>query len=76
MILIPTVNIKAESSLLFKWELRVQAFQNSVILAMCNRVGVEGNMNFMGESIVIDTNGEVLVKVNDTKQILYLNIDI
>lgn len=56
LILIPTVNTKAEPSQMFEWELRVQAFQNSVILAMCNRVGTEGNMCFSGESIVVDAN--------------------
>lgn len=76
LILIPTVNTKAEPSLMFEWELRVQAFQNSVILAMCNRVGTEGNMCFSGESIVIDAKGEVLVKADDTEQILYVDIDI
>ena len=75
LILIPTVNTKAEPSLMFEWELRVQAFQNSVILAMCNRVGVEGNMHFSGESIVVDTNGEILAKADDTEQIVYVNID-
>ena len=75
MILIPTVNTKTEPSKMFEWELRVQAFQNSVILAMCNRVGIEGNMHFSGESIVIDTNGDVLVKADDTEQIVYVDID-
>ena len=37
LILIPTVNTKAEPSEMFEWELRVQAFQNSTIIAMCNR---------------------------------------
>ena len=41
LILIPTVNTKAEPSEMFEWELRVQAFQNSTIIAMCNRVGAE-----------------------------------
>ena len=75
MILIPTVNTKAEPSLMFEWELRVQAFQNSVILAMCNRVGTEGNMCFSGESIVVDAKGDVLAKADDTEQILYVDID-
>lgn len=75
MILIPTVNTKAEPSQMFEWELRVQAFQNSVILAMCNRVGVEGNMHFSGESIVVNAKGEILVKADDTEQILYADID-
>ncbi len=75
LILIPTVNTKAEPSLMFEWELRVQAFQNSVILAMCNRVGTEGNMCFSGESIVVDAKGDILGKADDTEQILYVDID-
>lgn len=75
LILIPTVNTKAEPSLMFEWELRVQAFQNSVILAMCNRVGTEDNMCFSGESIVVDAKGEVLAKADDTEQILCVDID-
>lgn len=75
MILIPTVNTKAEPSQMFEWELRVQAFQNSVALAMCNRVGVEGNMHFSGESVVVDARGKVLAKADDTEQILYVDVD-
>ncbi len=76
IILIPTVNTKAEPSEMFEWELRVQAFQNSVILAMCNRVGVEGDMDFSGESIVVDANGGVITKADDTEQIVYVDVDI
>ena len=75
MILIPTVNTKAEPSQMFEWELRVQAFQNSVALAMCNRVGVEGNIHFSGESVVVDARGKVLAKADDTEQILYVDVD-
>lgn len=42
LILIPTVNTKAEPAEMFEWELRVQAFHNSAAIAMCNRVGCEG----------------------------------
>lgn len=76
LILIPTVNTKTEPSQMFEWELRVQAFQNSVFVAMCNRVGIEGNMSFSGESIVVDANGEVLLKADDQEQILYVDIDL
>ena len=75
MILIPTVNTKAEPSQMFEWELRVQAFQNSVALVMCNRVGVEGNMHFSVESVVVDARGKVLAKADDTEQILYVDVD-
>ena len=60
---------------MFEWELRVQAFQNSVALAMCNRVGVEGNIHFSGESVVVDARGKVLAKADDTEQILYVDVD-
>lgn len=76
LILIPTVNTKAEPSEMFEWALRVQAFQNSVILAMCNRTGVEGDMHFSGESIAIDPDGAVLAKADDTEQIMYVDVDL
>lgn len=75
LILIPTVNTKAEPSEMFEWELKVQAFQNSVYIAMCNRVGTEGAMDFSGESIVIDANGNTVAKADDKAQILYANIE-
>lgn len=70
LILIPTVNTKSEPSEMFEWELRVQAFQNSAIIAMCNRVGEEGSMVFSGESVVIDANGDVLSKADDKERIM------
>ncbi len=76
VILIPTVNTKEELSEMFEWELRVQAFQNSVAIAMCNRVGQEGNMNFSGESLVVDANGGILAKADDTEQLMYIEIDV
>ncbi len=76
LILIPTVNTKSEPSEMFAWELRVQAFHNSVAVAMCNRVGKEGDMDFSGESIVVDANGDVLDMADDTEQILYAEIDL
>lgn len=75
LILIPTVNTKAEPSEMFEWELRVQAFQNSVAIAMCNRVGTEGEMDFSGGSIVVDANGEVIAKASDKEEILYAEVD-
>jgi predicted amidohydrolase len=75
LILIPTVNTKAEPSELFAWEVRVQAFQNSVAVAMCNRVGHEGAMHFSGESIVTDANGSIIARSDDTVQILYAEVD-
>ncbi len=75
LIVIPTANTKGEPLEMFEWELRVAAMQNGVYIAMCNRVGIEGEMEFCGESIVVDPNGDVVAKADDADQILYADID-
>ncbi|WP_425802976.1 carbon-nitrogen hydrolase family protein [Desulfitobacterium sp. Sab5] len=76
LILIPTANIEGEPLELFEWEIRVQAMQSSVFIAMCNRVGMEDHMNFIGQSIVIDPNGNIMAKADGSEQILYADIDL
>lgn len=76
LILIPTANTKAEPSEMFIWELRVQAFQSSVAVAMCNRVGKEDDMDFSGESVAVDAGGNVLALGGDGEEIVYAEIDL
>ena len=68
--------LKAEPSALFQWEVKVQAFQNSVNIAMCNRVGPEGAMDFSGESLVSDYNGETLALAGDEEELLICEVDL
>lgn len=75
LILIPTANTKGEPSDLFEWEIRIQAFQNSVNVAMCNRTGEEDMVSFSGESLVTDYNGRRLAMADDREQIVYADID-
>ena len=75
LILIPTANTKSEPSDMFEWEIRVQAFQNSTAVAMCNRVGREDQMDFSGESIIADAEGNVVIKGGSDEGILYGNIN-
>ena len=49
---------------------------NSIAIAMCNRVGAEGDMHFSGESIAVDACGNVIAKADDNEQILYVDIDL
>lgn len=70
LILIPTANTKDEPSELFQWEIRVQAFQNSVFVAMCNRVGQEDAMLFSGESLVAGPDGELLALAGGGEELL------
>lgn len=76
LVIVPTANTKAEPMELFEWEMRVQAMQNQVFIAMCNRVGTEDQMQFAGESIVIDPRGNVLAKAEDEEQLLTCEIDL
>lgn len=76
LIIIPTANTVAEPMDMFEWELRVAAYQNNVYIAMCNRVGTEGNMEFAGESIIVDSNGNVLFKADNNEQLIIKEIDL
>ena len=37
---------------------------------------LEGEMDFSGESIVVDANGDVIAKADDTEGILYAEVDL
>ena len=76
LVIIPTANTKDEPLEMFEWELRVQAFQNNVFIAMCNRVGREGKMDFCGASLVISPDGDMLFKADDTEQLCFSEIDL
>lgn len=76
LIIIPTANTTAEPSDLFQWEVRVQAFQNSVNIAMCNRVGIEDKMIFSGESVVCDSTGSVLSVAGSDETLLIAEVDL
>ena len=47
---------------MYEAEVRTAAFQNGYFTALCNRVGVEGEMTFAGESFVSDPEGRVLCR--------------
>ena len=76
LIIIPTANTTSEPMELFEWEMRVAAMQNNVFIAMCNRVGKEDAMEFSGESIVIDPDGNVLCKADDSEQLITAELNL
>lgn len=43
---------------------------------MCNRVGAEGEMEFSGESIVADYNGDTVALAGDSEELLLAEIDL
>lgn len=76
LILIPTANIDGEDQRYFEWELRVQARQNSVYIALCNRVGHEGKVLFIGKSMIIDPTGQIITSADDQEKLLIHSIDL
>ena len=76
LVLIPTANLTTEPLDLFEWEIRVQAYQNNVFIAMCNRVGREGDVTFAGQSLVVDSEGQTLLKAGDEAGLVYCDIDL
>lgn len=76
LVIIPTANVKSEPFELFEWELRVAAYQNNVFIAMCNRVGKEGEMEFAGQSLVVDCDGNLLCKADDQEMLLTAELDL
>jgi predicted amidohydrolase len=76
LIVIPTANVKGEPLELFEWELRVAAVQSGVFIALCNRVGLEAEMDFCGQSLVVDPNGKLVAKAIGNEQILYADVDL
>lgn len=75
LVIVPTANTKDEPSDLFQWEIKIQAFQSCVNVAMCNRVGLEDEMDFSGESIIADANGNTVLLADDSEGIFYADVD-
>ncbi len=76
LVIIPTANISAEPLEMFLWEIRVQVMQNQVAIAMCNRVGKEGDVAFAGQSVVVDPYGNVVSETDDHEQLIITDIDL
>lgn len=76
LVIIPTANTTSEPSELFKSEIMVQAFQNSVNIAMCNRTGIEDDMEFSGKSIICDFHGNPAAQAGRGEEILIAGVDL
>jgi N-carbamoylputrescine amidase len=62
---------------LYEAELRVAAFQNGYFVALCNRVGREGELDFAGESFVCGPDGTLLARAGTgTEETLVADLDL
>jgi len=46
---------------------RVRAMENEIPVIICNRLGKEGDLDFCGDSMVIDATGEILQEMKQTE---------
>lgn len=78
LVLVPTVNVEGEPLELFEWEMRVQAFQNTCYVALCNRSGKEPNDGpvFAGESLVAAPDGTLVGKAGAEESLFVADIDL
>jgi len=61
---------------LYEAEMQIAAFQNGYFTALCNRVGVEGHLDFSGESFICGPDGRLLAQSGQgTEEILYCELD-
>ena len=74
LVIIPTANRLGEPLELFEWEVRVQAFQNTVFTAMCNRVGPEGELAFAGQSLLAAPGGGLRFKAGGEDELYLLDV--
>jgi len=68
-------NEKVEPCEVFRWEILIPAFQNSVNCLMVNRVGREGNMDFCGETVFAAPDGRAAVLADDSECLLTADLD-
>lgn len=62
---------------LYEAEVRVAAFQNGYFAALCNRVGVEDDLHFAGESFVVDPEGRVVARAKSGEEdLLVADLDL
>jgi N-carbamoylputrescine amidase len=62
---------------LYEAEMRVAAFQNGYFVALCNRVGTEGQLEFSGESFVCAPDGRVPARAaRGTDEVLVADLDL
>lgn len=72
LVIVPTANVTAEPLETFEWEMRIQAMQSQVFVALCNRVGVE----FAGESLVAAPDGSLMVKAGADPELICVDLDL
>ena len=76
LVIIPTANLTVENLGLFEIELRGLAVQNRCFVAMCNRVGQEGELCFAGHSILVAPDSRIEFKAGGMEGLYLMDVDL
>jgi predicted amidohydrolase len=76
IVLIPGFLTKDQDKSVYRAELQAMAYQNSLFVGMCNRVGVERNQRFEGKSLLVNPKGEILAEGSCEEEIVVVEIDL
>ena len=76
LVIVPTANTKSEPMELFAWEIKIPAFQNSSNVLMVNRVGLEDEMDFAGETLYAGPSGETIYIADDRERLIIQDMDL
>lgn len=75
VVITAVANEMSEPREVFQWEIRIPAFQNSFYGVMVNRTGLEGAMDFCGESVVAAPDGSVAALAGKGEELLLADMD-
>ena len=77
ILLVPLAATSREQWQMFEMEMQVASFQNQFFSIVVNRVGHEGEMEFIGRSFATDPWGKVIARAADgAPELLFVDIDI
>ena len=75
LVIIPAANLTTENLGIFEMELRALAVQNRCFVAMCNRVGQEGELCFAGHSMLVAPDSRIEFKAGGLEGLYVMDVD-
>jgi len=76
LVLIPGFLTNEQSISVYHAELQAMAYQNGYFVGMCNRVGKEGDISFIGRSLIVNPEGQIIAEASDEEGLLITEIDL
>jgi N-carbamoylputrescine amidase len=79
IVVVPTATSTSEQAFKDVWEIEIQAaaVANQIYVAVANRAGIDGELQFFGESFVADPAGQIIARAGaDDEELLVTDVDL